>query len=104
MSNTITYGENGFSVVLDGSELDMITKFPSGVHLESLEMVTTATDDILAVREANATGRFLFHEKSATAYDNKIKYFNTERSKKRIKLYVKAAEATSGVILIVELK
>jgi len=105
MANTIVYGAQGFSITFDGSTpWDAITKFPAGIIVESFEFKPTATDDLMAIRELDASGRFYFNEKAATAFDNKIKYFNTEKSRKRFFPYIVGAEASSGSILIVELK
>lgn len=104
MANTITYGKNGIEIVFDGATAwDSSTVFPSGIPLASIEMKPAATDNVLTVREdASATGRKVFATKAADAYDNKIKYFNMERSRRLYKLYVVGNEATATVVMLIE--
>lgn len=107
MANTLVQGKNGFSVTLDGStNFDSADHYTNGrgIAVESLEMKPTATDDAIIVKEDDASGRIIFSEVSANAYDNKIKYFNTEDGKKRINLFITGTDVDAGVILIVELK
>ena len=105
MANTIVYGAQGFSITFDGATVwDGIDKFPAGIIVESFEFKPTATDDLIAIRELDASGRLYLSEKSATGYDNKIKYFNTEKSRKRFFPYVVGNQVSAGAILIVELK
>jgi len=108
MSNTIVKGEHGFTVTFDGATAfdaaTTLTKlYPLGLHIRSIQMVPTATDDILTVREDGvAAGRIMFKVKAETAYDIKTKYFNVPNDQ-LYKLYVVGNEATSGAMMIVEL-
>lgn len=105
MANTIVKGNHGLSITFDGATAwDSTTLYPEGIVIESMEFKPTATDDLIAVRETTATGRFYFNEKAATAYDNKIKYFNTEKSWKKFKPYIVGNEVSAGAILIIEMK
>jgi len=105
MANTITKGDHTINILFDGATAwDPIADYPAGLCVESLEMKPTATDDLISVREDDASGISFFNEKAATAYDNKIKYFNTEKSEKRFRLYIVGNEVSTGVILIIELK
>ena len=105
MALTELKGNNTISVLFDAATLwDSQTAYPDGLLIESMEFKPTATDDLIIVREKIATGVQYFSEKSATAYDNKIKYFNTEKSRKRLFPYVKADERTTGTLLIIVLK
>ncbi len=105
MPNTVKTGSNGVTIVFDGSTAwDSSSLASSGMPVGSLEFKPVATDDICAVREdASATGRKIFDEKAATAYDNKIKYFNaTAESGRLYKLYVVGSEVTASCTLIIE--
>lgn len=70
-----------------------------GIRVKSIQMVPAATDDILIVRKDSATGEILASWKAADAYDSRIKYFHNDHL---YKLYVVGAEATTGVMMIVE--
>ncbi len=105
MALTVTKGKQTISIVFDGSTpWDSGTDYPNGLCIESMEFKPTATDDIITVREIGATGVQYFSEKAATEFDNKIKYFNTERSRKRFYPYVVGNQASSGGMLIIVLK
>ncbi|MCP3684321.1 MAG: hypothetical protein GY861_16710 [bacterium] len=105
MALTVAKGSYGISIVFDGSTpWDSTTDYPEGLLIESFEFKPTATDDIMIVRDTTASGRFLFHEKAATEYDSKIKLFPAEGSKKKFSPYIVGNEASSGTILIIELK
>jgi len=105
MALTVKTGSHTISVLFDGATAwDSTTSYPDGLVIESFEFKPTATDDIIIVREGVATGVQYFSEKAATAYDNKIKYFNTEDSQKRLKPYVVGNEATNGSLLIIQCK
>lgn len=105
MANTVTKGKFGLSILFDGSTAwDSGTDYPAGLAIESMEMKPTATDDVISVREIDASGYSYFNEVSATAYDNKIKYFNTEKSGKNLFPYVVGNEVSAGVTLIIILK
>ena len=103
MANTLTRGDRGISILFDGATAwDSTTAFPKGLRIESIEFCCVATGDICIIREESASGRKIMDEESATAYDNKIKYFNTERGRKMYKLYVVGNEITAACRLIIE--
>ena len=105
MANTITKGKWIIDVVFDGATaLDMADHYEAGLCIESLEWKPAATDDILVVKETSATGPRLFDVNAASAYDSKVKYFNTELSKKRLFLHITGNEATANSRLIITLK
>lgn len=105
MANTTTKGKWVIDVLFDGATAwDMADHYASGLCIESLEFKPTATDDLLIVKETSATGPRLFDVKAATAYDSKIKYFNTEKSMKKFLLYVVGNEVSAGARLIITLK
>ena len=105
MANTTTKGKWVIDVLFDGATVwDMADHYASGLCIESLEFKPTATDDLLIVKETSATGPRLFDVKAATAYDSKIKYFNTEKSMKKFLLYVVGNEVSAGARLIITLK
>lgn len=105
MANTVTKSGSVINILFDGATAwDSTTLYASGLVVESIEFKPTAINDVMAVREGSASGPFLFHEKAASAYDNKIKYFNTEKSEKRFYPYVKGDEASAGTLLIIQLK
>jgi len=102
---TGTIGDNVISILFDGSTpWDSATNYPDGLVIESMEFVPAATDDVLIVRQAIATGVQYFQNKAATVFTSKIKYFNTGNTVKRLYPYVVGAEATTGVLLIITLK
>lgn len=105
MANTIIKGKFGIEVLFDGAtSWDPVTDYPAGLPVESLEMIPTATDDKLIVKESDATGISYMNALAATAYDNKIKYFNTEKSAKNLFLFVTGTDASAGVKLLITLK
>ena len=105
MALTVTTGKHTISILFDGSTpWDSGTDYSNGLVIESMEWKPTATDDIITVRETDASGVQYFSEKAATAFDNKIKYFNTEKSIKKFYPYVVGNQATSGGLLIIVLK
>lgn len=108
MALTVTKGttaDNVISILFDGSTLwDSATDYPNGLVIESMEFVPSATNDILIVRQAVATGVQYFQIKAASAYTNHIKYFNTGDGVKRMYPYIVGAEASSGGLLIITLK
>lgn len=105
MALTITKGRNTINVVFDGATAwDSTTDYPDGLSVESLEFKPAATDNVMTVREGSATGVRYFSAKAATAYDNKVKYFPTAQSDKKLSLYVVGNEATTGGMLIVQCK
>ena len=103
MALTVKTGTNGLTIIFDGSTAwEYNDEAPNGLRIESLEFKPTQTDDICVVREDGVLGgRIIFSEKAATAYDNKIKYFNTENGKRYYKPYVVGAEFSNGGILII---
>lgn len=105
MANTVVKGDHTIAITFDGSDpWDGYDAYPDGLLVESFEFKPTATDDLMAVREKVAGGVFYFHEKAATAFDNKIKYYNTDISNKLFYPYIVGAEASAGAILIIQLK
>ncbi len=105
MANTVTKGKFGLNILFDGATpWDSATDFPAGMCIESLEMKPTATDDGIIVRETDASGYPYFNELAATEFDNKIKYFNTEKSEKPFFPYIVGNEVDAGVQLIILLK
>ena len=89
------------SATLEGITTDSRTR-DRGVRIQSLEVTPAATDDKLIIREGGATGRIIMNFLAADKYDEKIKYFNDINGGKYYKLYVAAAEVTSGIILLIE--
>ena len=105
MANTTTKGKWVIDVLFDGATAwDMADHYAEGLCIESLEFKPTATDDLIIVKETSATGPRLFDVKAATAYDSKIKYFNTEKSMKKFILHITGVEASSGARLIITVK
>jgi len=105
MANTTTKGNWVIEVLFDGATAwNMADHYPSGLSIESLEFKPTATDDLIIVRETSAAGPRLLDVKASSVYDSKIKYFNTEQSKKKLLLYIVGAEASTGSRLIITVK
>lgn len=105
MGNTITKGRFSLQVLFDTSaDWDAADDYPNGLSVESLEMIPTATDDAILVKEVDTSGPAYMNALAATKYDNKIKYFNTEKSEKNLFLFVDKDDVSSGVILLITLK
>ena len=105
MANTTTKGKWAIDILFDGATAwDMADHYASGLCIESLEWKPSATDDLLIVKETSATGPRLLDVKASTAYDSKIKYFNTEESKKKFLLHITGAEASANSRLIITVK
>jgi hypothetical protein len=108
MALTIVNGENGYTVLFDGAtafdqatNTDLTNKLPNGKSIKSIQVVPSALDDVFTVREGSASGRIIMKIKAVSEYDQRIKYFNDKADKKH-KLFVVGAEASSGVMMIVE--
>ena len=105
MANTTVKGTWTLDVLFDGvTAWDMADHYIAGLCVESLEFKPTATDDFIILRETTATGPRCFDVKASTSYDSKIKYFNTEKSMKKLLLYVVGNEVSAGARLIITLK
>jgi len=108
MALTISKNGNFINVTFDGATAWDVTSgsgltqdVPNGLNIRSIQMIPAAQNDVLTVRLGSATGTIIFKGKAADAYDSKIKYFMNS-PEKRYKLYVKGDEATSGVMMIIE--
>ena len=108
MANTVVVGDSFINVTLDGATAFDITSSTlgladgarvNGIRAKSLQFVPAATDNILTVREGNASGPIIFKCKAANAYD--LKYLPL--TGKPQKLYIVDNEATATVMLIVEI-
>ena len=105
MANTVTKGKWIVEVLFDGATaLDMADHYTAGLCIESLEFKPAADAAAIIVRESSATGPRLFSVASELVTDSKVKYFNTEQSKKAFLLYVVGAEVTALSRLIITLK
>ncbi len=108
MANTIVVGTRGFTVTFDGStDWDLASSsgltndLPNGVAIRSIQIIPSAADDIITIREVDATGRVIMKSRCLDVYDQKIKYFSSPTDQ-RHQLFVKGSEASSGVMMIVE--
>ena len=105
MANTVTKGKWIIDVLFDGATaLDMADHYSDGLCIESLEFQPSTDGDAIIVRETSATGPRLMSVTSELSTDSKVKYFNTEQSKKRFFLYVVGDEASASSRLIITLK
>ena len=112
MAITVVRNNGGWEVTFDNStEWDITSatlngsdslERSKGVKLRSLEVIPTATDDAIKIRDGGATGRVIMNVVAADARDERIKYFNTDPAK-YYKLYVVASEVSSGVKLLIDI-
>jgi len=106
MALTVKAGLGALNVTFDGatawdlaSGSSLTRDCPNGVKVRFIQMIPTATDDKLVVRETDANGAVLFNGLAANKYDRQIVYFN--EATRLYKLYVVGTDASNGVMMVV---
>ena len=106
MSNTVKAGLGVLNVTFDGatawdlaSSSGLTRDLTNGIKVRFIQMIPTATDDKLIVRETDANGAVLFNGLATNKYDRQILYFND--ATRLYKLYVTGTDASNGLMMIV---
>ena len=112
MANTYVFSDKVMSITFDGSTAwdstttagGNTTTYPNGMLIESIEYLSGGTAGAMTIRAGAAANAKMFMASSTVATDRSVKYFNAEKSQKRLKPYVVGNEASSGAQISIVLK
>ncbi len=106
MALTVKAGLGVLNVTFDGatawdlaSSSGLTRDLSNGIKVRFIQMIPTAADDKLIVRETDANGAVLFDGLAADKYDRRVLYFND--ATRLYKLYVTGTDGSNGVKMIV---